>query len=197
LPLPIRLAYRRDHLAAVAVFCLAGTAPPLRSHAGDGGYARARRNGADSDETGSAEPGHGQDRLDVATLETAGPGEAARVVFHEAKHFTNKELRARADRERPVVGQMERYRKTLLKHADAISRSYRDVCRALVRIDAMRRIAAESVGHAPPPPLDPRIVRVAQDGILPEIDPEPRPVVFGFDKDQRDGPVYVRVPTRS
>ena len=119
------------------------------------------------------------------------------MVFHEAKHFTNKELRARADRERPVVGQMERYRKTLLKHADAISRSYRDVCRALVRIEAMRRVAAEITGHTPPSDLDPLIARVAQDDILPEIDPEPRLVVFGFDKDQRDGPVYVRVPTRS
>lgn len=35
--------------------------------------------------------------------------------------------------------------------------------------------------------LDPLIARVASEGLLPQVDLEPRLVVFGFDRDQREG----------
>lgn len=123
-----------------------------------------------------------QDRLDVATLEEQAG--AITAVFHEAKHFSNSELRATPDRTPPIVEQMARYRQTLAHHAPAISESYRDVCSALVRIDAMRRKVRGEISE---PSSDALVARIAADALLPRVDAEPRLVVFGFDRDQRDG----------
>jgi hypothetical protein len=127
-----------------------------------------------------------QDRLDVATLEEQGGGVA--VVFHEAKHFTNPELRAGPTRKPPVVGQIERYRRSLKMHGASLAESYAQVCQALVDIEAMRASTGSSEAQASQ--LDPLIRRVADQGVSLSIDPEPRLVVFGFDQDQRDGPVW-------
>lgn len=121
-----------------------------------------------------------QDRLDVATLKRSGAG--VKVVFHEAKHFSNGELRASAGRVPKVAGQIERYRRTLVHHAHDLARSYREVCRALVRLDAMRRRVGPQAGL-----IDSLIQEVASGASPLTIDPEPRLVVFGFDRDQREG----------
>lgn len=131
-------------------------------------------------------PAARQDRLDVATLEEHA-GEIY-VVFHEAKHFSNPELRAAPERIPPVAEQIARYRQTLSHHAEAIGRSYRDVCQGLVAIDAMRRRVLSGAETS----LHPLIARVANEGIIPTVDPEPRLVVFGFDLDQRNGEVWKR-----
>ncbi|WP_082477720.1 hypothetical protein [Methylobacterium sp. Leaf93] len=128
----------------------------------------------------------GADRIDVATLEEQ-DGEV-RIVFHEAKHFANPELRASAGETPRVAEQIDRYRRTLAHHANAISQSYRDVCQALALIDAMRRRV--QTGTPALAPLHPLISRVANSGTPPTVDPEPRLVIFGFDKDQRDGTIW-------
>lgn len=126
-----------------------------------------------------------QDRLDVATLER--DADRVKVVFHEAKHFSNAELRASPDRTPKVAGQIERYRRTLAHHADDLARSYREVCKALMRIEAMRqRLDPQS------PAPDPLVQEIASSPSLLAIDPEPRLVIFGFDRDQRDGPVWMQ-----
>lgn len=124
-----------------------------------------------------------QDRLDVATLEERDG--AVFVVFHEAKHFANAALRAAPGRTPPVAEQVARYRHALSLQAPAIGAAYREACRALAAIDAMRRRV-----DAGAPALHPLIARVAADGLAPRVDPEPRLVVFGFDADQRYGAVW-------
>jgi hypothetical protein len=128
-------------------------------------------------------PNRTQDRLDVATLERQGDNIA--VVFHEAKHFTNPALRARTG-PAAVIGQLRRYRSTLIHHAsDSIGR-YRAACHALVRLDAMRRharsVTAPTLHH-----LDPLVHEVATGKADLSIDPDPRLIVFGFDADQKKG----------
>lgn len=151
--------------------------------------------GADEVSSGgdlSGDPKSGrQDRIDVATL-TDREGQAF-VTFHEAKHFTNPELRAGPTRKPPVVAQIERYRATLAHHASQLSLSYQAVARALVRLDRLRQ---EIGGPGTLSRLDPLVIRVAEDPAPPGIDTEPRLVVFGFDEDQRDGSVWGRHRTR-
>lgn len=128
-----------------------------------------------------------QDRLDVAALEERDG--AVRLTFFEAKHFANPELRAGPTRTPPVAEQIARYRQTLTHHAPAIAQSYRAVCQAIARIDAMRQQVQGTKGVST---LDPLIARVANESLLPEVDIQPRLVVFGFDQDQRDGEVWSR-----
>ncbi|KAB0677235.1 hypothetical protein [Aureimonas leprariae] len=124
------------------------------------------------------------DRLDVATLEE-GQG-TIRLVFHEAKHFANKELRAATSRTPPVLEQIARYEATLRRHETRLVAEYAAVCRALAELDVLRR----EVGGAAAP-LNPLIRRVA-DGAALQLDPLPRLVVFGFDEDQRAGAVWTK-----
>ena len=150
----------------------------------DGATLAAEEAAGDLTPPGSTTKGR-QDRLDVATLER--DGDRLRIVFHEAKHFSNAELRASPDRDPKVAGQIGRYRRTLAHHADDLARSYQEVCRALVRIDAMRHRIDP---HAPA--LDQLIQDVAGSALPPLIDPEPRLVIFGFDRDQREGKVWTQ-----
>lgn len=147
---------------------------------------------ADVDEgatTALSTPGRRIDRLDVAALVKDAGGFT--VVFHEAKHFTNAELRAREDRAPPVAGQMQRYRATLSHHADELARSYFAVCEALLRIDQMRqRARSTDVGAPVLSLLSPAVAELVASGQPPEIDPSPRLLVFGFDAAQRDDSVW-------
>jgi hypothetical protein len=131
-----------------------------------------------------AEPTGNQDRLDVATLERR--GDDVFVVFFEAKHFNNTELRAQAGNVPTVVDQIRRYRSTIKHHAASLSERYSAVCRALVRLDAMRRQLHQGLS-VEPRNLDPLVHEAATKGIKLRIDPNPRLIVFGFDGDQRDG----------
>ena len=126
----------------------------------------------------------------MATLEERNG--TVRLVFHEAKHFANTELRAAPDRTPPVIDQIRRYEATIGRHEDRLASHYVEVCRSLVAIDAMRRSAAEKLGgnHAVPE-LHPLIQRVAEGNAL-QIDPELRLVIFGFDEDQKNGAVWKR-----
>lgn len=139
-----------------------------------------------TDETGTpaTTENRNQDRLDVATLERQ--GEVIAVAFHEAKHFTNPALRARSGPP-AVIGQLRRYRSALLHHTPTLIARYRAACRALVRLDAMRRHVRSVAGQTSRHLLDPLVHEVANGNTDLAIDPETRLIVFGFDADQKKG----------
>ena len=125
-----------------------------------------------------------QERLDVATLEQR--DNTTYVVFHEAKHFSNSALRAKA--EPSVIGQMVRYGSAIAHHQAALKHRYRAVCAAMVRLHEMRRDVRKGVIESKPPAnLNDMISDVVAKNVDLQIDPVPRLIVFGFDGDQRDG----------
>jgi hypothetical protein len=128
------------------------------------------------------------DRLDVATLERQGTDIA--VVFHEAKHFTNAALRARSGSP-AVVDQLRRYRSTLKHHTPALIARYQAACRAILRLNAMRRHVRAETGAGVPFPPDPMVQEVATGNAVLTIDPDPRLIVFGFDADQKKGQLQI------
>lgn len=125
-----------------------------------------------------------QDRLDLVTVENR-DGKPF-IVFHEAKHFSNPALRAKG--EPAVLAQIVRYQATLRQHQEALRRRYVAVCQALARLHTMR-ISARTEVLASRSLLEPNpfIGAIASGEVQPEIDTDPRLIVFGFDGDQRDG----------
>ncbi len=114
-------------------------------------------------------------RVDIASLEE---GESSiRLVFWEAKLFTNKELWARGENDPPVVEQISRYRDKLQQHRDEILQSYHDVASNLVEI-------AKWGGARKPG----RLVEEAGKGKSIVLDDPPFVglIVFEFDAAQRD-----------
>lgn len=131
-----------------------------------------------------------QDRIDVASLEERGNPKQAWLVFHEAKDFGNRELRAAPKKRPPITIQMGRYRGSIGQNASSLAHSYPAVCRALVQIDALRRTVRAKHPlwtDRPQPLLDSLITEVATGQRRLQVDDDPRLVVFGFDADQRDG----------
>ena len=138
----------------------------------------------------SADAGLRQDRLDAVTIEDRAG--ALWIVFHEAKHFANTELRAGPGRAPLVGAQMARYREAIKHYKTDMAESYREVCQALVQLHMMRGLAQQagsSTASSSPLPLDSLIERAAGGELL-HVDTEPRLIVFGFDKDQKDGPTW-------
>lgn len=124
-----------------------------------------------------------QDRLDVVSVEDRAGSPF--IVFHEAKHFSNPALRAKA--EPAVLSQMTRYQATIRQHETTLRARYKAICRALVRLHCMR-LSVRTAGDAKPPAdLYPAIEAIASGQTKLQIDPDPRLIVFGFDGDQRDG----------
>ena len=121
-------------------------------------------------------------RMDFAALQSN--GEEVRLTFFEAKHFSNKELKASADNTPPVVAQIERYSALLRTHADEVHDAYLSVFSYFLGMKG-------NVLHNP--------VRAARDRLMElvlsekkrlVIDLEPRLVIFGFDDDQKKGKVW-------
>jgi hypothetical protein len=125
----------------------------------------------EEDETKSTAP-----RVDFAALQDM--GESIQLVFFEAKHFSNSELRANGRGTPRVIRQIERYERLIERHRSAIESSYRRICENIVSLEGLRT---------------PRIVRMTAEGKKPlEVSGRPRLVVFGFDEDQRVGKVWIR-----
>ncbi len=109
-------------------------------------------------------------------------------VFHEAKHFTNKELRATSKNPPPVVEQIERYRKAIQKHKASIERTYKKV---LFDQDIITSLAQNASSKG-----DDTKARMQDCPAVPsssrtfQIDPEPRLIIFGFDQDQKKGEIW-------
>ena len=117
----------------------------------------------------------GGDRIDLAVLQETNRGIA--LVFFEAKHFANGELRARKGQPK-VVNQVKRYASTLSDNRRAIEASYCRVCRNLVDLRGLAERYPKR--HL----LMERIVERPQELF---VDENPRLIVFGFDGDQKNG----------
>ena len=117
-------------------------------------------------------------RIDLAALarDTDRSG-SVKLVFYEAKHFQNPELRSRTDTI-PVVDQMNNYSDLIIKNRDALLASYRQVCCNLFSLEGVGRQNSER--H--------QILRdIATESKELEIDDQPRLIAFGFDQDQQEG----------
>jgi len=114
-------------------------------------------------------------RVDIAALESSA-GEA-RLVFWEAKHYSNGELRAENGLA-PVLRQVRIYKKYLSENREAIERSYTRMAENLVSISDMGWKRQ----------LSPLIADVATGKRALTIGAEPAVglVIFGFDSAQRD-----------
>jgi len=114
-------------------------------------------------------------RIDLAAFED--DGDAVRLVFWEAKHFSNSELRA-ANGPAPVVRQIGIYRKYLSENRTAIEGSYQKIAKNLVAIGNMGWKRE----------LSPLINEVATGKRRLTLGAEPKVglIIFGFDSAQRD-----------
>lgn len=113
-------------------------------------------------------------RVDLAAVEE--DGNDVRLVFWEAKHFNNPELRA-ADGRAPVLRQVEVYRKYVTEHRDAIVQSYAKVAENLVHIRNMGWNRS----------ISPLIADVATGDRKLSLGETPRVglIIFGFDLGQK------------
>lgn len=112
-------------------------------------------------------------RMDFAALQ--GDGAGGELVFFEAKHVSNSELRASGAAEPSVIQQIRNYERFLTQHEQALIASYQQVCRNLA--DLRGRLVTGI------------IQRVGDNAPL-QVSTQPRLVIFGFDKDQERGLVW-------
>lgn len=110
-------------------------------------------------------------RIDFAALQEGGDART-HIVFYEAKHFDNKELRSKSGKA-PVVEQIDRYRGLLEQHRESIEESYR---RIFENLFALKGIPERQ------PDRHPSLV----------VEKDPGLVVFGFDGDQKVGKFWAR-----
>ena len=141
----------------------------------------------DATDDEDAPAGRRQDRIDAAIAVIADGAPAIR--FYEAKHFTNPALRAAGDTLPAVMRQIADYEKALQTHGAALAVGYVETAKALLRFNAMR---VQAFGAAAARPVAPAILRIAETGEPPVIDQRPHLVIYGFDKAQRDDPVWSR-----
>ena len=116
----------------------------------------------------------GKDRIDLVALQETNRG--IDLVFFEAKHFANKELRAKGKPK--VVKQVKRYSNMLRRNRETIRDSYWRVCKNLTDLPGLAELNPKR--HA----MMKRIVNGSKELF---VDENPRLIVFGFDRDQRNG----------
>jgi hypothetical protein len=112
-------------------------------------------------------------RIDFAAIQ-AKDGKAW-IVFFEAKRFDNGDLRSQTHKP-AVFEQTEKYKELIEKHLPEFKGSYGKICKNLVDLGLNR--------------IDPLVKDVAANPKQLEVDSDVRLVVFGYDKDQRDGKVW-------
>lgn len=123
-----------------------------------------------------AEPGsRSAPRIDIATFNETEAG--VTLVFWEAKVLGNPELRTSG--EKNVVKQIETYVKRLTQSRAVVLESYQTIARNLVSIAEMSG-GARTVSE---------VVRRVAEGVplVLSSSPDVHLIVYGFDKDQRDG----------
>lgn len=113
------------------------------------------------------------DRLDYVKI--VEDHEKLKLVFYEAKHFTNPEIRAKSTPR--VLGQIEKYKKALKEHETEIIKSYKLVCKNLQELNLIK-------------PYHDNYIKRISDGENISIDYSPMLIVFGFDQDQKDGNIW-------
>ena len=99
--------------------------------------------------------------IDYVALEQDSDDEPI-LVFYEAKHLTNSEIRSRS--EPKVIGQIKRYKQALKDHNDEIIRSYKLVTKNLLDLHILNKRNYKGTD--------------IQMNYL-RIDPEPRLIIFG------------------
>jgi len=118
-------------------------------------------------------------RVDLASLEQ--DGEHIQLVFWEAKHYSNKGLRADLrsdDKIPPVRDQVEKYQKYLSAHRDTILDSYTMVTKNLVAIQSMgavRRLSSSIVD-----------VGTGKRSLVLDKTPKVGLIIFGFNEAERE-----------
>jgi hypothetical protein len=117
-------------------------------------------------------------RMDFAAVQDG--GNAPRLVFFEAKHFNNKELRAKDKAKPEVVEQIERYAALLKEHEKDIVEAYRRHCADMLKSDCVPKGDKERRDF---------LSKVADSATI-ELELMPRLVIFGFDADQKPGPTW-------
>ncbi|MDP3151464.1 MAG: hypothetical protein Q8N23_02260 [Archangium sp.] len=117
------------------------------------------------------------DRIDLAVLEAK--TEHPRLIFFEAKHFTNKELRSSRPAP-PVFEQLERYEEDLVHYSGQIKETYQRVASNLLALTGKIQTNDERRGL-----LEKTVEKL-------EIDTRPQLLVFGFDDDQKKGDAWAR-----
>ncbi|MFZ0964280.1 MAG: hypothetical protein WAO35_25735 [Terriglobia bacterium] len=113
-------------------------------------------------------------RVDFVAVQDG--GKTLKLVFFEAKHFGNLELRASTGEPR-VVKQIERYANLLKKHEQEVIYAYRRHCADMLKSDCIPKDSERRKF----------LSKVTVDAAV-ELDSNPRLVVFGFDADEKAGP---------
>ncbi|MCY4311397.1 MAG: hypothetical protein OXC54_08840, partial [Rhodospirillaceae bacterium] len=123
--------------------------------------------------------GKGRKQIDLAAIheDIDRPG-SFKLVFYEAKHFGNGDLRAKTGKI-PVVAQMSRYSEAIAQNHDELVDSYRKVCGNLSELEGVVQQDRKK-----------RLQDIASRSVELLIEDQPRLIVFGFDQDQRDGSIW-------
>ena len=114
-------------------------------------------------------------RIDFAALQQGEAGQT-HIVFYEAKHFGNKELRSK-DGKVDVIEQIGEYRQVLKRHCRDIEKSY---CRVAENLRALKGVRCRH-------PERHDLLKKTKRFI---VEKQPGLVVFGFDNDQKEGSVW-------
>ncbi|NYZ11609.1 hypothetical protein HL658_03535 [Azospirillum sp. RWY-5-1] len=123
----------------------------------------------------------GNPRVDFAAVHEM--ANEVRLVFYEAKLFSNAEARAGGDAPPRVVEQIGRYASLLRQHDGQVERSYNRVFTNLLTVKGV-------VGRHPERDAVLRKVLSGEKPVV--ICDRPRLVLFGFDDDQKRGAVWAK-----
>ena len=125
---------------------------------------------------GGEESNPSSPRIDFAAFQER--NDEMRLVFFEAKHFDNDDLRAYRDAEPKVVKQIANYSRRLTQDDEQVVSAYRRVCSNLLSLKGMSQRHPSRHGM---------LKRFAEGSLSLAVNSEPVLIVFGFDADQRDG----------
>lgn len=117
---------------------------------------------------------HHNPRMDFVTLQE--DAKRLKLVFFEAKYFTNHELKSSGDPR--VFKQITKYEKLLKKHAKDVGEAYKLHCADILNSNCV--LPGSKRSHF--------LKMVSTREII--VNTEPHLVVFGFDDDQRIGPSW-------
>jgi hypothetical protein len=117
-------------------------------------------------------------RIDFVAVQES--GNVPKLVFFEAKHFRNQELRAKGKGKPHVVKQIEVYEDLLKKHEKDIVDAYRRHCADMLRSACIPKDKKERRNF----------LSKVTESVTFELEHKPRLVVFGFDADQKPGPKW-------
>ncbi|MEO5333936.1 MAG: hypothetical protein H7839_18130 [Magnetococcus sp. YQC-5] len=117
-------------------------------------------------------------RIDLALFQETDNGVELR--FFEAKHFNNKELRAK-NGDAPVLRQIGSYEELIQQCKENLLNSYLKIVQNLVDLNG------ESISSAKRD-ICKKVIKLGSKGI--SISNQPRLIIFGFDMDQKNGAAW-------